>query len=81
MHETGFHQPDLYSKHLLVDADGSRVAIVDWQRGRHRDFVHWPQRYRDLAALHASLADNLATSRDRLACVRAYLNVAAPGRL
>jgi len=81
LHEAGFQQPDLYAKHLLVDADGGRIAIVDWQRGRRYDFVDWPQRYRDLAALHASLADDLATPRDRLACVRAYLRVAAPCRL
>jgi tRNA A-37 threonylcarbamoyl transferase component Bud32 len=81
LHEAGFRQPDLYAKHLLVAADGSRVAIVDWQRGQRCDFVDWPQRYRDLAALHASLADDLAAPRDRLACLRAYLRVAAPCRL
>lgn len=78
MHETGFVQPDLYSKHVLVDGQADRVAIVDWQRGKQHDFVSWPERCRDLAALHATLADDLATPRDRLACLHAYLRAVVP---
>jgi heptose I phosphotransferase len=77
MHEAGFEQPDLYSKHVLVDGGTGRVAVVDWPRGRQRDYVSWSLRCRDLAALHATLADELAPLRDRLACLHAYLHAAS----
>jgi hypothetical protein len=38
--------------------------------------VRWPARLRELAALHASLAEDLASPRERLRCLRAYLKAA-----
>jgi hypothetical protein len=81
IHAAGFDHPDLCSKHVLVDraADGGlSFAFLDWQRSRRRPRVGWAVRRRDLAALDATLADDLATARDRLACLRAYLGETAP---
>jgi tRNA A-37 threonylcarbamoyl transferase component Bud32 len=80
VHDAGFSHPDLYSKHVLVRPDGW-ICFLDWQRSR-RGRVPWRQRHGDLAALHATLADDLATARDRLAILRAYLRrVSTPRRL
>jgi tRNA A-37 threonylcarbamoyl transferase component Bud32 len=73
MHNAGFNHGDLYSKHIFVSNDGSRVQFLDWQRSR-RGQVAERQRIRDLAALDATLAEVLASVRERLACLRAYLN-------
>jgi tRNA A-37 threonylcarbamoyl transferase component Bud32 len=81
IHAAGFDHPDLYSKHVLVSGGaggGLRFHFLDWQRSRKRPCVGWAVRRRDLAALDATLAEDLASPRDRLACLRAYLR-AAPG--
>ncbi len=72
VHAAGFNCPELWSKHVLI---GPRLTLtlIDWQRSRRWRRVPWSVRVRDLAALHASLADELASPRDRLACLRAYL--------
>jgi tRNA A-37 threonylcarbamoyl transferase component Bud32 len=72
VHSAGFDHPDLYSKHILVSADGKRIYLLDWQRSR-RGGVRERQRCRDLAALDATLADDLVSTEDRLECLRAYL--------
>jgi heptose I phosphotransferase len=73
LHEAGFAHPDLYVKHVLTDPSGERVWFLDWQRSRRGRRVGWAARRRDLAALHATLADELVTPRERLACLHAYL--------
>ncbi len=76
IHDAGFDHPDLYSKHIRVanQPDGDvRFYFLDWQRSRQRARVRWAIRCRDLAALDATLAEDLATSRDRLAFLHAYL--------
>jgi tRNA A-37 threonylcarbamoyl transferase component Bud32 len=76
IHQAGFDHPDLYSKHILVSQDPGgerRFHFLDWQRSRRRRHVSWSHRWRDLAALDATLADYLAGPRDRLAFLRAYL--------
>jgi tRNA A-37 threonylcarbamoyl transferase component Bud32 len=72
VHRTGFDCPDLWSKHVLVRPQ-LRLALIDCQRARRRPRVPWAVRVRDLAALHASLAGELASPRDRLRCLRTYL--------
>jgi tRNA A-37 threonylcarbamoyl transferase component Bud32 len=72
-HNAGFNHPDLFSKHVLVHVQDQTVSFLDWQRSRQRFSVAWRRRYRDLAALEATLADQLATVRERLECLRAYL--------
>lgn len=72
IHEQGFNHPDLSSKHVLVRG-GGQVHILDWQRcGRRR--MSWSRRARGLAALHATIAAGLASPRERLKCLAAYLH-------
>jgi tRNA A-37 threonylcarbamoyl transferase component Bud32 len=73
LHEAGFDHPDLYAKHVLIAAADGRVCLLDWQRSRRRRCLGW-RRWRDLAVLDATLADALATPRERLACLQAYLD-------
>jgi tRNA A-37 threonylcarbamoyl transferase component Bud32 len=77
-HAAGVDHPDLYAKHVLVhrDAGAFRFCFLDWQRSRRTTRVSWRRRLRDLAALDASLADDLAGDRERLRCLRAYLAAA-----
>ncbi len=77
MHSAGFSHPDLYSKHVLVGADGETVQFLDWQRTRRQFAVNMRRRARDFAALHATLAESLAGPRERLACLRAYMSKTA----
>jgi heptose I phosphotransferase len=73
LHDAGFTHPDLYSKHVLVDAFSERVCFLDWQRSRRVRRPGWVERRRDLAALHATVAEELAGPRERLVCLHAYL--------
>lgn len=69
LHAAGYDHPDLYSRHVLVETRTHAIRFLDWQRSR-------PGRHggeRDLAALDATLTPELATARDRLCCLRAYL--------
>ncbi len=72
IHQAGFDHPDLYSKHILVRQDGTR-CFIDWQRTSRRRRVGWRARIRGLARLHATVASELATPRERLRCSAAYL--------
>jgi tRNA A-37 threonylcarbamoyl transferase component Bud32 len=75
-HAAGFYHGDLYAKHVLVREDesgGLQFAFVDWQRARHRRFFSWSNACADLAALDATLAEELASPRERLACLAGYL--------
>jgi heptose I phosphotransferase len=73
LHRAGFDHPDLYAKHVLVRLRDDVPILLDWQRSRRRATVGWRRRVRTLAALNATLADDVAPTRDRLACLRAYL--------
>jgi tRNA A-37 threonylcarbamoyl transferase component Bud32 len=73
LHAAGFTHPDLYAKHVFVRAADLRIAFIDLQRTGDQPRTTWAQRWRDLAALNASLGDGLAASRDRLAFLLAYL--------
>jgi tRNA A-37 threonylcarbamoyl transferase component Bud32 len=70
-HAAGFDHPDLYSKHVFVGDDGTSIYFLDWQRSRLGP-VDEQRRIRDLAALDATLAGELASERDRWTCSRAY---------
>jgi hypothetical protein len=73
IHNAGFDQPDFYAKHVLIDERAGGLCFLDWQRSRQFRLVSWPKRYRDLAALHATLPAEATTVRERIACLRAYL--------
>lgn len=72
LHDAGFDTPDLTAKHVFVDPATGAVALIDWQSARRFRVVPVAARVRALAALHASLADHLATPRQRLAFLRSY---------
>jgi tRNA A-37 threonylcarbamoyl transferase component Bud32 len=76
VHQAHFDHPDLYCKHVLVHPADGTIRLLDWQRSCQR----WRgrRRLRDLAALHATLADDLANGRERLTCLRAYLEHTRP---
>ncbi|MBV9126318.1 MAG: phosphotransferase, partial [Planctomycetes bacterium] len=73
LHNAGFDHPDLYAKHILVGTGDGAIHFLDWQRSRHQSRLSWKHRGRDLAALDATLPEELADARDRLACLRSYL--------
>ncbi len=66
LHAAGYTHGDLYAKHVLCV--GEECHLIDWQRGKRGG-----DPLRDLAALDATLPDELASPRDRLALLRAYL--------
>lgn len=72
LHAAGFTTPELTAKHVFVHPDTLAVALLDWQCARRLSGVHTLSRLRILAALHASLADHLATGRERLRFLWAY---------
>jgi hypothetical protein len=69
LHDAGFDTPDLTAKHVFI---GAEVTLIDWQSARRVPILPPASRRRALAALHASLADHLATARERLCFLRAY---------
>jgi heptose I phosphotransferase len=72
MHAAGFRHPDLYANHLFLDPSDDSIQVLDWQRARLRRDLSWKECRRDLAALHATVDDLLATPHERLLCLRAY---------
>lgn len=76
MHNAGFDHPDLYAKHVLVNELTGAFHFLDWQRSSRPRRVGWKQRFRDLAALHATLPKEAFLPRDRLACLFAYIGEA-----
>jgi tRNA A-37 threonylcarbamoyl transferase component Bud32 len=81
LHQAGFEHPDLYSKHVLVSSAPPpqflAFRFLDWQRARRHGRVGWTARWRDLANLDATLADNLASQRERLLALHSYLRASA----
>lgn len=77
IHELGFEYPDLYAKHILIDSTGSQIWFLDWQRSRKASSLGWRARCRDLAALSASLADDLARPEDKFTFLLAYYRCVA----
>jgi heptose I phosphotransferase len=73
LHRTGFGQPDLYPKHVLIHPETGAIHFLDWQRSRRRSFLSWKRRERDLAALHAALPPEAASRRERLIFLLSYL--------
>jgi tRNA A-37 threonylcarbamoyl transferase component Bud32 len=73
LHDAGLVHGDLYAKHVLVRSTDSAIFFLDWQRSQRHRSLSWQRRCHDLAALNATLADSLASFRERLACLRSYL--------
>lgn len=72
IHAAGYDAPDLLSKHVLIDPRRLDITVIDWARTRRSGTLADQTAARDLGRLHASLADSLATPRDRLRCLWAY---------
>ncbi|MFO0878625.1 MAG: lipopolysaccharide kinase InaA family protein [Gemmataceae bacterium] len=72
-HDAGFFHRDLYAKHVLIDPEGQGVIFLDWQRAWRGAWTPYDCRVRDMAALHATLSDRIASPRDRLSFLHAYL--------
>lgn len=72
-HAAGFTHPDLYAKHVFVNPREHSFSFIDFQRTRLHRRVGWNRRWRDLAALDASLSDQLVSSGERLFFLRSYL--------
>jgi hypothetical protein len=79
LHAAGFGTPELAAKHLFANPATGDVSLVDWQSAGAPGPVSDADRARQLAGLDASLAAGLATPRDRIRFVRAYLRAARPG--
>lgn len=72
LHEAGFGTPELAAKHMLVGRRPLTVNLLDWQSCPPPGNVSDADRARQLATLTASLAGELATTRDRLRFAWAY---------
>lgn len=70
IHAAGFTTPDLTAKHVLVNPETFAVTFLDWQNAT-RGAVSAEQRADALGALHASLAGELASPRERLRALAA----------
>ena len=73
LHEAGFEHRDLYAKHVLVSSRTGEIFFLDWQRSRHSSPLRLNRRWHDLAALDATLAEDLVTPAERLLCLYSYL--------
>jgi tRNA A-37 threonylcarbamoyl transferase component Bud32 len=69
LHEAGFGTPELAAKHLFVHPGTLTVTPIDWQNSATVEAI---DRARWFAALHATLADELADPADRLRVLWAY---------
>lgn len=78
LHAAGFTTPDLSAKHVFVDPDTFEPTLIDWQSARRVRRMADRDRLGALALLHASLADDVASPRERLRFLRAYRRVAGP---
>jgi tRNA A-37 threonylcarbamoyl transferase component Bud32 len=65
-HNLGFTTPELAAKHVLINRAERKFTLIDWQSALRVPFVSLEDRLRALAALHASLAEPLASTRERL---------------
>lgn len=79
LHQAGFDHRDLCAKHVLVGEDGETIYFLDWQRSSRHPTLDWKRRSRALAALAVTIAEELASPRDRLACLVSYLRCCAFG--
>ncbi len=77
LHVAGFTTPDLTAKHVYVNPETFAIALLDWQNAnRLRPGCAVVSPASSLAALDASLADDLAEPRMRLRFLWAYSRVA-----
>lgn len=73
LHDAGFDTPDLAAKHVFVRPGSHSVTILDWQSSKSGQSLDTATRIEALANLDASLVEWLATPRERLRALQAYL--------
>lgn len=74
-HAAGFGTPELAAKHVLVGRRSHAVTLLDWQSAPPPGPVAVADQVRQLAALHATLAEPQADARERLRLLWAYRRV------
>ncbi|MFL5340453.1 MAG: lipopolysaccharide kinase InaA family protein [Gemmataceae bacterium] len=79
IHNQRIEYPDLYAKHILIHPVTGELTLLDWQRARQLTQISWRERCRELAALNASIADELAGRAERLAFLAEYLRRSGSG--
>ncbi|MBX7104353.1 MAG: phosphotransferase [Gemmataceae bacterium] len=72
VHRAGFDAPDLSAKHVCVRKCGT-VVLLDWPRATRRPTLDTDRCLAALAGLHASAAPRLASPRDRMAVLKAWM--------
>ncbi|VTR97251.1 heptose kinase : : Kdo [Gemmata massiliana] len=80
VHAAGFSSPDLTAKHVLVNPDTLAITFLDWQSAERGASVSEPERTNALGALHASLAEPLASPTERVRVLRAYRASSLPAQ-
>ncbi len=83
MHDAGMAFRDLYAKHIFVrrspdDSGSFAPTLIDAQRAHRFPHLSPHHRWRDLAALEATLRETPATRTDRLRFVLAYVRQSHP---
>ena len=76
IHGLGFDHPDLFAKHVLVCPDTLAITLLDWQRSQRFERLDWGRRLRSLAALRATLADELVPAAVWSHCLETYWQTA-----
>ena len=76
LHATGLTHPDIFAKHVFVHLRTLAVSLIDWQRTSRRRRLLPSQRWRDLAALDASLGEQVVSMGMRTRLLAAYLRTA-----
>ncbi len=80
VHAAGFTTPALSAKHVWVNRASLTVTFLDWP-ATQRKTVPQAQRIEPLAALHASVAAELASPRQRLRVLHAYGEISDVARI
>lgn len=80
VHAAGFTTPELSAKHVWVNRSTLAVTFLDWPSAQ-RKAVQEAERVEPLAALHASVAAELASPRQRLRLLRAYGEISDVARI
>ncbi len=78
LHDAGFETPDLAAKHIHFPVGSPIPTILDWQSSRSNSSHSALAGLAALAHLNASLADHLATPRERFRAARAYFKNQKP---
>jgi tRNA A-37 threonylcarbamoyl transferase component Bud32 len=73
-HAAGFMHPDLYAWHIFVRVTDQQLAVLDLARAGWLSDVPWPERWRELALLGASLRTGEINPWDWEEFVDTYLN-------